>query len=229
MVVVLGQKFNMGSPTDELGHEEDEGPQRMVEVKTFAVSRYEITADQWGICVQYGGCVGGTGKPLYPVTQVNWTDAEQYASWLSQITGAHYRLLSEAEWEFAARAGTTTRYSWGPGIGPDEASCQDCNADWDERQLSKIGSYKPNNFGLYDMSGNVWEWVKDCYHANYVGAPPDQTPWTEDCTDARRMTRGGSWSSPGVDLRVANRDKRPPDASRSPYIGVRIARDIIAK
>jgi formylglycine-generating enzyme required for sulfatase activity len=120
------------------------------------------------------------------------------------MTGKPYRLLTEAEWEYAARAGTTTAYFWGDEIGKGNANCNGCGSEWDARKTSPVGSFKPNKFGLYDMAGNVWQWVQDCYHDDYKGAPTDGSAWTSgDCS--RRVVRGGSSGNSPQDLRAAIR------------------------
>ena len=132
-----------------------------------------------------GERVGEWGRGLRPVINVSSESAKAYVAWLSKQTGKPYRLLSEAEWEYACRAGTETRYSFG-----DEITKKDAN--FHERKTSKVGSYRPNRWGLYDMHGNVWEWVEDCWNGSYKGAPKDGSAWTKgDCH--RRVLRGGSW------------------------------------
>jgi formylglycine-generating enzyme required for sulfatase activity len=140
------------------------------------------------------------------------------------MTGKPYRLLAEAEWEYAARAGTTTAYSWGDEIGNGNANCKRCGSQWDDGGTSPVGSFKPNAFGLYDMAGNVWQWVQDCYHDNYVGAPTDGSAWTSgDCS--QRMGRGGSWFTGPEDLRSAYRGWTTT-GDRSNNLGFRIARTL---
>jgi formylglycine-generating enzyme required for sulfatase activity len=111
------------------------------------------------------------GEGTAPITTVGWDDVHQYVPWLKTMTGQPYRLLSEAEWEYAARAGTTTVYSWGDEIGENNANCRGCGSQWDRKRIAPVGSFAPNKFGLYDMHGNVWEWVEDCLHTSYEGAP----------------------------------------------------------
>src|SRR5262249_40880696 len=123
---------------------------------------------------------------------------------LSKMTGKPYRLLTEAEWEYAARAGSTTAYYWGDEIGKQNANCNGCGSEWDNRRTSAVGSFRPNAFGLFDMAGNVWQWVQDCYHVNYDGAPADGSAWTSgDCS--YRVVRGGSWIDLPQSLRAAPR------------------------
>lgn len=148
----------------------------------FAVGKYEVTFAEWDACVADGGCAGcrpddqGWGRGRQPVVNINWNDANQYVRWLSQKTGNSYRLLTETEWEYVARAGTTTAYPWGDAIGSGNANCDGCGSQWDRKQPAPVGSFRPNAFGLYDMHGNVCEWTEDC-----------------DITCGRRVMRGGSW------------------------------------
>jgi formylglycine-generating enzyme required for sulfatase activity len=147
-----------------------------------------------------------------------------YVAWLSRMTGKEYRLLTEAEWEYAARAGTTTAYYWGDWIGKNNANCNSCGSEWDGMQTAPVGSFKPNGFGLYDMHGNVWQWVEDCYHGNYDGAPEDGSAWPGgDCN--YRIDRGGSWEFDPENLRAASRDKSP-SVLRINNLGFRVARTL---
>ena len=211
MVVVPAGKFMMGSPPNEKGRYDVEGPQHEVTfANSFAVSKFEVTFDDWDACAAYGDCDprvsdSGWGRGRQPVINVSWDDAQRYIAWLSSMTGKTYRLLSEAEWEYAARAGTQTAYSWGDEIGKGNANCDGCGSQWDGRQTAPVGSFAPNAFGLYDMHGNVWEWVEDCLHNDYNGAPEDGSAWTAggDCNN--RILRGGSCISLPEYLRSAVR------------------------
>ena len=125
---------------------------------------------------------------------MDWYEAKAYAAWLSTQTDQRYRLPSESEWEYAARAGTETAYSWGDEIGVNRGQCDGCGSEWDNKQAAPVGSFAPNAFGLFDMHGNVWEWVEDCDHHNYEGAPTDGSAWTSDCTfPSSAILLGGSW------------------------------------
>ena len=134
---------------------------------------------------------------------VSWEDAEAYVAWLSRETGEAYRLPSESEWEYAARAGTTTRYTWGQDIGRNRANCGDCGSRWDGDRTAPVGSFAANGWGLHDMHGNVWEWVADCWHENYARAPRDGSAWTSGGNCGRRVLRGGSWFLSPAFLRSA--------------------------
>ena len=243
MVVVPAGSFLMGSPDSEEGRDNDEGPQREVSVDyALAVGVYEVTFDEWDACVRGGGCGGyepgdeGWGRGKRPVINVHWEDAWQYADWLTEQTGEEYRLLSEAEWEYVARAGTRTERYWGDA---EREQCRYANGydanghlehglDWEpvgcrDRQASTApaGSYLPNGFGLYDVLGNVFEWVDDCY-GDYEDAPADgRSSYEGYCS--LRVLRGGSWLSAPRNLRSASR-YRSPAGFRDSYDGFRVAR-----
>ena len=137
---------------------------------------------------------GFTQGEDHPVVCVNWDDARAYVNWMSRKTGKNYRLLSEAEWEYAVRGGTQTRYSWGNGVGRNRANCDGCGSRWDDEMTAPVGSFSANEFGLYDMHGNVFEWTQDCWNDSYTGAPKDGRAWeTADCR--YRVVRGGSCST----------------------------------
>lgn len=210
MVVVPSGRFMMGSPTSEAGRGKDEGPPRTVTIpKAFAVGKFEVTWDDWDRCVAAGGCDDagpvsrggdeGWGKGTRPVINVSWNDAQAYVRWLSSQTGETYRLLSEAEWEYAARAGTTTAYAFGNSISTSQA-----NFNQTVNKTTGVGSYPANSFGLHDMHGNVWEWVEDCYQDSYSGAPSDGSA-RQSCNTQNRVYRGGSWGIAPSFLRSANR------------------------
>jgi formylglycine-generating enzyme required for sulfatase activity len=166
-----------------------------------------LTFAEWDACVAHGDCVphisdSGWGRGRRPAINVSWYDAQSYVAWLSRITGKEYRLLSEAEYEYAARAGTQTAYPWGDKIGKNNANCVECGSQWDGKQTAPVGSFAANGFGLYDMVGNVIEWVEDCYQDSYNGAPVDGAAWTGgDCRG--RVVRGGSYGSAADSLRSA--------------------------
>jgi formylglycine-generating enzyme required for sulfatase activity len=160
------------------------------------------------------------------------TDAQQYVVWFSKMTGRRYHLLTEAEWEYAARAGSTTAYFWGDDIGKGNANCSGCGSPWDDRGTSPVGSFKPNAFGLYDMAGNVWQWVQDCYHGNYDAAPTDASAWQADGSAwhiggdcSQRVVRGGSWCYHPQNLRSAGRSWNPT-VCRHGNIGFRLGRTL---
>jgi formylglycine-generating enzyme required for sulfatase activity len=232
MIVVPAGSFTMGSPPAEKGRGNDEGPQHAVTIANpFAVSEFELTFDEWDTCVTYGDCPqgisdGNWGRGKRPVINVTWEDARRYATWLSKITGKPYRLLSEAEYEYAARAGSRTIYPWGDDVGRNHANCNGCGSAWDNVQTAPVGSFAANDFGLFDMIGNVWEWTEDCYHESYKGVPTDGSAWVIACTDdRRRLDRGGSWYSSPERLRSAARLGNATDY-RSDNFGFRLARTL---
>lgn len=230
MVVIPVGKFVMGSPSDEKGRSDDEGPQHNVTIsRNFAVSRFVVTFDQWDACVHHGGCTlpgagaDSWGRGKQPAIYVSWDDAQQYVSWLSALTGQRYRLLSEAEWEYVARAGTTTAYSF----GDDPAMLGDYGwySSNSGSQARPVGEKKPNAFGLYDMHGNVWQWVEDCYHEDYKGAPDNGSAWKQNADCNNRVVRGGSWGSNAEALRSASRFGNP-SFGRYFTLGFRVGRTI---
>jgi formylglycine-generating enzyme required for sulfatase activity len=240
MVVIPAGEFLMGSPDNEEGRNKDrESPQHRVTVpKPFAIGKYPVTFAQWDICADQGACAQwmpandqGWGRENRPVVRVNWRDANAYAAWLSRVTGKRYRLPSEAEWEYAARAGTTGAYSWGPTIGINNANCDGCGSQWDNKQTAPAGSFKPNAFGLYDMTGNIYQWCEDSWHDNYNGKPDalkaSGGAWLAEIGDMR-IIRGGSWGASPNNIRPAARGLKE-EGYRETWIGFRIARDLEAK
>lgn len=239
MVVVPAGSFTMGSPATEEGRSEDEGPQREVTIgNAFAVGKHEVTFAEWEACVAGGGCTSnrspsdqGWGKGTRPVINVSWHDAHEYVLWLSVKTGKTYRLLSEAEWEYAARAGTTTAYPWGTAASHDFANygkdecCGGLAQGLDQWVNSApVGSFPANRFGLHDMHGNVWEWVEDCWNEGYSGAPADGLARTAaEC--GRRVVRGGSWFNLPRAMRSADRSNFGT-GERTDYFGFRLARTL---
>ena len=234
MVVVGPGSFTMGSTAQErkaLGviamFDHMEEPRHAVTIGyRFAVARYAVTFAQWDACVADGGCNGyrpddaGWGRGRRPVINVNYGDAQAYVAWLRQKTGQPYRLLSEAEWEYAARAGTVTWYPWGNAPDPARA-----NYGNNHDRTAPVGSYPPNAFGLHDMIANTAQWVGDCHHETYDGAPTDGSAWDADRPCALRNVRGGGWSLSGWSVRVAQRIGDPV-AARNTHLGFRVARDL---
>jgi formylglycine-generating enzyme required for sulfatase activity len=261
MVVVPAGEFMMGSPESEQGRAGDEGPVHRVSIRQrFAIGKVEVTFAEWDACVADGGCDRyrpqdrGWGRGKRPVINVSWRNAMAYAAWLSLRTGFGYRLPSEAEWEYAARARTETARYWGEAA---DGACEYENVhdmtskrvnrfDWehhecddDHAQTAPVGWFEANGFGLHDMLGIVWEWVEDCWHDSYAGAPSDgnartrslrtslpepYAPWPPgDCS--ARVLRGGSWNNFPQAVRSANRDMAGID-SRGSSIGFRVARTL---
>ena len=236
MVVVPAGSYPMGSPADEAERDADEGPVHQVTIgEPFAVGRYEVTFAEWDACRADGGCSHrpddqGWGRGKRPVVDVSWNDAQEYMRWLSGETGRSYRLPSEAEWEYVARAGTTTRYWWGDAIGRNRANCDGCGSRWDARQTAPVGSFSSNAFGLYDVHGNVWERVQDCWNDSYAGAPDDGNAWEAgEC--GGRVFRGGGWQSLSRYSRAANRGQTAAssrDFSGTETGGFRVVRSLSA-
>jgi formylglycine-generating enzyme required for sulfatase activity len=233
MMVVPAGSFMMGSPAGEPDRFSNEDPQHEVSIASqFAVGQYELRFDEWDACVADGGCNGykppdqGWGREDRPAINVSWIDARAYVSWLAKKTGKPYRLLTEAEYEYATRAGTQTAYPWGNAIGKNNANCAGCGSQWNGKETAPVGSFAANAFGLYDMVGNVWEWTQDCYHDSYKGAPADGSAWTSgDCY--YRVLRGGSWGNSPKGLRSALRDWLTAD-SRLNLFGFRVGRTLLA-
>ncbi|MEI8395946.1 MAG: formylglycine-generating enzyme family protein [Rhodospirillaceae bacterium] len=235
MVVIRHGSFTMGSPDSEAGRLLSEGPQHRVEIGyDLAVGRYPVTFDEWDACVAAGGCNGyrpsdqGWGRGRQPVVNVSWVDAGNYVKWLSTRTGQPYRLPTEPEWEYAARAGTKTVYWWGALLGTGNAVCDGCGSQWDRRQAAPVGSFKANPFGLFDMVGAVFQWVEDCPgDESYKGANSiGRAEVTRGCK--QRVMRGGSWYSAPGSLRSAFRGWFAPEF-RYQNIGFRVVVPLITR
>ena len=231
MVVIPAGAFRMGCLSNDDSCADAEKPVHDVRIpQPFALSKYEVTFVDWDACISAGGCNGyrpkdrGWGRGSRPVINVNWQDAKSYAAWLSNQTGENYRLPSESEWEYAARAGTITKYYWGNQIGHNRANCNGCDSRWDDR-TAPVGAFAPNPFGLHDMHGNVWEWVEDCWNDSYYGAPIVSEPWTSgNC--AMRIVRGGAWIFGSERLRSAYRGEVSSSSRGINVLGFRVARKL---
>ncbi|WP_063710300.1 SUMF1/EgtB/PvdO family nonheme iron enzyme, partial [Bradyrhizobium sp. STM 3843] len=217
MVALRGGSFMMGSNDDAT-----ERPIHRVTIKAFAMSRYPISIREWNQCAAANACgFTASGNEDAPATNLSWTDAKQFVTWLATATHKAYRLPSEAEWEYAARGGTQTRYWWGDEFQPGMANCKNCTDIAAIEQPVKVGSFRPNPFGLYDMGGSVDQWVEDCWHRNYQGAPLDGSAWVDsDCT--AHVIRSGSWKNDQRYVRAANRDSYDTNV-RYPTHGFRVA------
>ena len=265
LVVVPSGSFMMGSPENEEGRSNHEGPMHEVRIGyQLAVGVYPVTFDEWDACVSDGGCGGyepkdkDWGRGTRPVINVSWNDAKRYVGWLSWKTGKGYRLLSESEWEYVARAGTDTSYWWGNEIGRNRANCDGCGSHWDDEKTSSVGSsvaaagvvvgaavsaiadlygrhrnvmktspagsFSANVFGLYDVHGNVLEWVEDCWNDDYDAAPTDGSAW-ESGKCSERVVRGGSCDATPRHLRSAYR-LGITTGYRSQNAGFRVARTL---
>jgi formylglycine-generating enzyme required for sulfatase activity len=258
MVRLPKGQFQMGSPPAEQERNRNEGPQHSVSLQNaIALSRFELTRGEFERFVEGTGYVtdaekrgnscwtfsssnptGGNWRSVgfdqdatHPVVCVSWNDARSYADWLSEETGKRYRLPTEAEWEYAARAETTTRFWWGDKVNEKHtiwANCNGCgDTEWDGNKTAPVGQFPANEFGLHDTLGNAWEWVEDCWHESYEGAPEDASPWLEsdsgDC--CLRVLRGGSWNYLPRNVRSASR-LRFPAVYRTSSVSFRLAQDI---
>ena len=228
MVSIPGGTFRMGDLSGE-GYDQEK-PVHIVTVPAFRLGKHEVTFAQWDACVADGGCNGyrpgdgGLGRGDLPVMGVSWFDAQSFIDWLNGRTGRNYRLPTEAEWEYAARAGSTTKYIWGDDIGHNRANCSNyaCGDHWE--YTTPVGSFPANAWGLHDMHGNVKEWMQDCWNDGYEGAPTDGSAWTSGDCSHYRVCRGGAWNDDEMGLRSAYRS-RVDRYLRRASVGFRLARD----
>ncbi|MGF1641816.1 MAG: SUMF1/EgtB/PvdO family nonheme iron enzyme [Rhodospirillales bacterium] len=249
MVVVPAGRFVMGAKVGRRRLEANEEPAHEVEIRRdFAVGRYEVTVGEYRAFAEATGKDAGRGCKIWegtlkqdakkswrepgfpvldrqPVVCIDWREATLYTRWLSDMTGHRYRLPTEAEWEYAARSGSDTRYWWGDHFVLGHANCRDCGSDWDNDKPAPAGQFLPNYFGLHDMHGNVWEWVEDCWHDTYLGAPADGSARQGDGGCKRRVKRGGAWDQPRDDMRSGNRSRDGAD-NRTSTLGFRVVRDL---
>ena len=237
LIVLPRGEFMMGSPEDEDQRNELEGPQHRVRIDhDFALGKYAVTFDEWDACYRAGGTShwpddAGWGRGRRPVINVSWEDIRLYLAWLSAKTGHAYRLASEAEWEYACRAGTTGPFSFAGPLTAERVNF-DASRTYSgslpgvyRRQTVEVGSLPPNPWGFHEMHGNVWEWLEDGRHDNYIGAPDDGSVWIEGATYARRMVRGGAWDYYPQNQRSASRGRGIPDERAKNY-GFRVARTL---
>ncbi len=224
MVVVPPGSFKMGSNDSDYDYDTEQPVHKVTPAHPLAVGKYEITFSQWDACMSEGGCSQNPfdfwGRGNRPVIFVNWNDVQEYVRWLGRKTGQRYRLLSEAEWEYVARAGTQTEYHTGDRITTDQANFK---GDVYREQTVPVGRLPANDFGLHDVHGNVTEWVEDCYHKRYDGAPTNGSAWTTgECRN--RVVRGGSWTNLPEALRSAYRFGF--SGGRYGNLGFRVARTL---
>ena len=261
MVGVPAGKFVMGSPANEPGRFESEGPQHIVRIRAFALGKYPVTSEEFLTFLKDTGYQpvpcntlldqkwhslgdGHAYAPFtvtphrWPASCLDWKDAQAYIAWLNAKARLEhpglargpgpYRLPTEAEWEYAARGGTTTARWWGEDIGKGNADCNGCGSKWDNQELAEVDSFAPNPFGLYGMLGNVWQWTTDCWHRSYVGAPSDGSAWQE-AVCSKHVLRGGSWNNVPLFVRSAARSGGSPDGREYDYsslAGFRVARTL---
>ncbi len=226
MIRLRGGRYIMGSNRNQVSS--DQWPAHEVEIKTFAISQTEVTFDDYdGFARATGRSLPGDqgwGRGKHPVVDISWDDAVAYTKWLSERTGKTYRLPTEAEWEYAIRSGSDSTYWWGYQMEEGRANCFDCGTEWDRKSTAPVGSFPPNNFGLHDMAGNVREWVQDCYHPNYSGAPLDGSAWMEsDCKE--RVVRGGAYDKTSDSMRSIWRGHFKP-SSHFPFTGFRVVLEL---
>lgn len=226
LMTVPAGSFIMGSNTR---HKYEKPPHKVTISKAFAIGKYETTFDEWGACLKDGGCAHNPddhkwGRGKRPVINITVTHVKGYLNWISKKTGHTYRLPSEAEWEYAAHAGTTTEYWWGNEMGKDNANCRHCLTAGIPHETFPTGTYKANPFGLFDTSGNVWEWTLDCWNKSHVSAPTDGSPrLTGNCQ--KPVIKGGSWYYIPKNQRPAWRAKNDHRA-KSYGIGFRVVREL---
>ncbi len=227
MVVVPAGSFTMGSAEYESDPRNNQGPQHEVAIaRAFAIGKYEVTFNEWDSCLADGKCRGhypldhGWGRGRHPVIMVSWDDAKAYTEWLAMKTGERYRLPTEAEWEYAARANTFSPYASAGGISTNHA-----NFGPGITKTAEVGLFPANAWGLHDMQGNVWEWVEDDWHPTYDGAPPDGSVWSGGTATQNRVLRGGGWDSAQTEFSLFSRMSNRFDV-RNANTGFRIAKGI---
>ena len=223
MIVIPSGDFMMGSEVDPTSKDyiyDDEKPQHVVQIRSFAIGKYEITQKQWQALM--GNNPSKARGNNLPVEMISWKDAQKYVEKLSKITRQKYRLPSESEWEYAARAGSSSLYPWG------DSDIELLDYAWFSPKLNEtrpVGLKIANTFGLYDILGNVEEWVQDCLHKNYIKAPNDGRVWIKGGDCSKRMLRGGFWETDSLNARTAIRNSQNRNV-KSPFIGLRVARDL---
>lgn len=228
MIVIKAGSFMMGSNNSDV----NEKPKHKVFInKPFALAKFEVTLDQWQACVDDDMCrktkslFSLDNEKRYPIQNVSWLDTKNFIEWISEKTGKKYRLPSEAEWEYAARGGGTSRYWWGSSMKPKYVNCKNCNSTWERKKPLPIGSFPANPYGLHDMNGSVSEWVEDCWFNNYYKAPKDGTPRTNKKICTQHVLRGGSWRSVPGNVKSSSRIQY--DSQVRYYTnGFRVAKDL---
>ncbi len=250
LVVIPAGRFSMGTSGADPARSPDEAPQHQVTLlRPFAVGRFEVTRGEYAAfaratnqtpateCRAFNGnemvltpgrswdSPGFEQSDRDPVVCINWDETRAYLQWLGITTGVEYRLLSESEWEYVARAGSVTARPWGAVVGRGNANCDGCGTQYDAKRTSPSGTFPANAFGVSDMLGNVWERVEDCWHDTYMGAPVDGAVWAVGGNCAQRVTRGAAWLSDAPDVRSALRNWDLSD-NRKNTLGFRVARTL---
>lgn len=224
MISLNPGSLTMGSATSDPA---ERPPHHVTIGHAFAIGKYEVTSEQWNACADANACPRIATNPAdaktAPARDISWDDAQQYVAWLSKTTGKTYRLPTEAEWEYAARGGTSSAFWWGDRMAKGNANCKDCGDPWNDGAPANVGSFAANPYGLHDMNGSVWEWVADCWHSSYKNAPVDGRAWEEPACTAR-VIRGGSWRE-GASYMVSSTRFKYSTSVRQSQNGFRVVRD----
>jgi formylglycine-generating enzyme required for sulfatase activity len=225
MIALPAGSFTMGSNSDDPS---EKPPHHVTIAAPFAIGKYEVTVEQWNACADASACprlsAESNSVKNAPARDLSWDDAQLYVNWLAKTTGKPYRLPTEAEWEYADRAGTTSKYWWGEQMRKGQANCKDCGDPWHKEGPESVGTFAANPYGLHDMNGSVWEWVSDCWHNSYQGAPNDGRAWDAPGCNMR-VIRGGSWREGGDYMLTSTRFKYSQSVRQS-QDGFRVAKDL---
>ncbi|MBN3767803.1 formylglycine-generating enzyme family protein, partial [Burkholderia sp. Ac-20365] len=225
MISLPAGSFTMGSNSDDPS---EKPPHHVTISAPFAIGKYEVTVEQWNACADVNGCPKLTPEnnsaKNAPARDLSWDDTQAYVKWLSKVTGKTYRLPTEAEWEYANRAGTTTKYWWGDAMRKGMANCKDCGDPYHKEAPEPVGTFAANPNGLYDMNGSVWEWVGDCWHNSYQGAPNDGRAWDAPGCNTR-VIRGGSWRE-GNDYMLSSTRFKYSQSVRQSQDGFRVVKEL---
>jgi formylglycine-generating enzyme required for sulfatase activity len=225
MVSLTPGSFTMGSNAGDIS---ERPPHRVTIGAPFAIGKYNVTVEQWNACVAASACPKLSSEngsvTNAPARDLSWDEVQQYIKWLSKMTGKPYRLPTEAEWEYAARGGSATTYWWGDQMRKGNTNCKGCGDPWHDEKPENVGTFAANAYGLYDMGGNVWEWVSDCWHSSYKDAPADGRAWDAPGCDMR-VIRGGSWRE-GADYMLVSTRFKYSESVRQSQNGFRVAKDL---
>jgi formylglycine-generating enzyme required for sulfatase activity/uncharacterized caspase-like protein len=225
MIALPAGSFTMGSNSGDMS---ERPPHHVTIGAPFAIGKYGVTVEQWNACVAASACPKLSNEnspvPNAPARDLSWDEAQQYVKWLSKVTGKPYRLPTEAEWEYAARGGTATTYWWGEQMRKGNTNCKGCGDPWHDEKPENVGTFAANSYGLYDMGGNVWQWVSDCWHSSYKDAPADARAWDTPGCDMR-VIRGGSWRE-GADYMLVSTRFKYSESVRQSQNGFRVVKDL---